>query len=77
MIDPVVQMLYSMVRCGDQGCSLVTNTRSRTSVVPRKVLKLGVKVKPHLEAYRVPWSTNTKLKVDKWCPVTFSIGKPK
>ena len=39
--------------------------------------KLGLKVEPLLNPYYVAWVTNTKLKVDKQCLVTFEIGKLK
>ena len=37
--------------------------------------KLGLKLEPHQEPYRVAWITNTKLKVDKRYPVVFTMGK--
>ncbi|KAG5548580.1 hypothetical protein RHGRI_014064 [Rhododendron griersonianum] len=72
------QIFHTRVKCNDQVCSLVIDTGSCTNAVSEEaVKKLGLIVDPHPEPYHLAWITNMKLKVDKQCPMTFTIGKVK
>ncbi|KAI8554950.1 hypothetical protein RHMOL_Rhmol05G0135800 [Rhododendron molle] len=72
------QIFHTRVKCNDQVCSLVIDTGSCTNAVSEEaVKKLGLTVDPHPEPYHLAWITKMKLKVDKQCPVTFTIGKVK
>ena len=53
---------------------MVIDTRSCINAI---LQKLELKVEPLLNPYYVTWVTNTKLKVDKQCLVTFEIDKLK
>ena len=72
------KVFQTWVNCKKQICSLVIDTRSCINAISKDaVQKLGLKVEPLLNLYYVAWVTNTKLKVDKSCLVTFEIGKLK
>lgn len=72
------KIFQTRVNCEGQICSLVIDTGSCTNVVSEDaVKKSGLMTEPHPEPYHVAWITNTKLKVDKQCPVTFTIGNLK
>ena len=72
------KVFQTRVNCKKQICSLVIDTGSCINAISEDaVQKLGLKVEPLLNPYYVAWVTNTKLKFDKQCLVTFEIGKLK
>ena len=72
------KVFQTRVNCKKQICSLAIDTGGCINAISEDaVQKLGLKVEPLLNPYCVAWVTNTKLKVDKQCPVTFEIGRLK
>lgn len=68
--------IFREVKSTKQLCSLVIDNGSCTNVIfVESAGKLGFKIEPHPNLYYVTWVTNTFLKVQDRCLVSYSMGE--